>query len=142
MTAWSHNIFRIGSPLNGGVGRTVGATGQHSFKSTIGHHLAPVVMSNGGDLWDKLGSYFTLIELTGNSGGVAKFDAAATSRGIPLNVLEIEDPGLREAYDVEAILVRPDDFIAWSGSIKGADAGGILTGLSVHKPAPLVVSPC
>ena len=41
------------------------------------------------------------------------------SPGHPLNILEIEDPGLQEAYDVEAILVRPDDFIAWSGSIKG-----------------------
>ena len=72
-------------------------------------------MSDGKDFWDKLGSYFTLIELTGNSDGVAKFDVAATSRGIPLKILEIEDPDLQEAYDVEAILVRPDDFIAWSG---------------------------
>ena len=83
-------------------------------------------MSDGGDFWDKLGSFFTLIELTGNSDGAAKFGAAAASRGIPLNILEIEDPGLKEAYDIEAILVRPDEFIAWSGSINGDDAGQIL----------------
>ncbi len=117
-----------GSPIVWGApGARSGATGQHSFEATIGHHLAPVVMSDGKDFWDKLGSYFTLIELTGNSDGVAKFDVAATSRGIPLKILEIEDPNLQEAYDVEAILVRPDDFIAWSGSIGNVDADQILS---------------
>ena len=83
-------------------------------------------MPCGGDFWDKLGSFFTLIELTGNSDWAANFEAAATSRGIPLNVVNMEDPGLREAYGVEAILVRPDDFIAWSGSSEGSDADQIL----------------
>ena len=90
----------------GAPGARSSATGQHSFKATIGHHLAPVAMSDGREFWNKLGSFFTLIELTGNSDGAAKFDAAATLRGIPLNILEIKDPGLLEAYEVEAILVE------------------------------------
>ena len=94
VTQYLHSLCRF--PIVwGALGARSGATGQQpDFEATIGHHLAPVVMSDGKDFWDKLGSYFTLIELTGNSDGVAKFDAAATSRGIPLNILEIEDPRL------------------------------------------------
>ena len=116
-----------GSPIVcGAPGARSGATGQHSFTATIGHHLAPVPMSGGRDFWDKLGSFFTLIELTGNSDWAENIEVVTTSRGIPFNVLNIEDPGLRETYGVEAILVRPDDFIAWSGSSEGNDADQIL----------------
>ena len=116
-----------GSPIVcGAIGAQSGATGNHSFEATIGHHLAPVQLSSGEGFWDKLGSFFTLINLAGNSEWAVNFDSAANSRGIPLNVLNLGDQRLREAYDVEAILVRPDDFIAWSGSCEGSEAVQIL----------------
>ena len=73
-----------------------------------------------------LGPGFTLLDLTGNADLQRRFDAATKPRGIPLEILDLADAGLLKSYGVEAILVRPDHFIAWSGSANYCDAAGVI----------------
>ena len=41
--------------------------------------------------------------------------AAAARRGIPLEVLRIDDPDIVRVYGCGLLLVRPDQHIAWRG---------------------------
>ena len=73
-----------------------------------------------------LGPGFTLLDLTGNTDLQQRFDAATKPRGIPLKILDLADAGLLETYGADAILVRPDNFIAWAGSTDDCDAVAII----------------
>lgn len=107
-------------------GAISGATGQHTFTARAGHHLAPRPLADGRDLWDMLGLGYTLLDLTGNADLQRRFDAAAKRRGIPLKILDLADASLVESYGAQAILVRPDNFIAWAGSANNCDAAAII----------------
>ena len=65
-------------------------------------------------LYDMLGADYTLLRLD----PVARVDGiveAATRRGVPLAVLDVEACGMREAYRHKLVLVRPDQHVAWRG---------------------------
>ena len=116
-----------GSPLVwGDEGAASGARGTHGFSARAGYHLAPRPLPDGQDLWDSLGPGFTLLDLGGNSAIGAAFGNAADDMDMPFRVVTAPDPGLAEAYGAEAILVRPDQFIAWVGQEETATARDIL----------------
>ena len=103
-----------GSPLVfGEQGAVSSSKGTHCFEARPGYHLAPRPLPGGGDLWDALGPGFTLLDFSGDTGRTAAFEAAAASRGIPFRAVEHKDANLAKAYDTEAVLVRPDQFVAW-----------------------------
>lgn len=116
-----------GSPLVfGQAGDRNGVKGVHRFKAEAGYHLAPQDLPDGQDLWEALGPGFTLIDMTDNAALSNAFDAAARASGVPLKILTAKSAKLRDTYAAEAILVRPDQFIAWAGQADGADAAAIL----------------
>ena len=123
-----------GSPIVcGAPGATSGAKGQHGFTARAGHHLAPRPLADGQDMWDLLGTGFTLIDLEGAAGMCRGFADAATSRGIPLTILTHPDAALAKTYGAQAILVRPDNFIAWAGHDDGHGAQAILDRATGHS---------
>ena len=116
-----------GSPLVWGSADCVsGAKGAHSFEARAGYHLAPQDLPSGADLWDELGPGFSLMVLGDTPELTASFEAAAADLNVPFKAIEAASEDLRSVYGAEAILVRPDQFIAWAGSATGADAGAIL----------------
>ena len=116
-----------GSPIVAGPpGGVTSAHGQHSFAARTGHHLAPQVLSSGRNVFEELGRGFTLIALEAPKGDVEAFRQAATSLGVPFTVIEDSYTGGREAYGCRLILVRPDQFIAWTGDAGAADANALL----------------
>ena len=42
---------------------------------------------------------------------------AAVARGVPIDLLDEPDPHVRELYEVDLALVRPDQYIAWRGNL-------------------------
>lgn len=105
-----------GSPLVFGEdGAKSSAKGVHSFVARAGHHLAPQPLPDGEDLWDELGDGFTLLNLSGDGDLSQSFREAASSLGVPLEILTLPQGYLRSAYQADAILVRPDQFVAWAG---------------------------
>jgi hypothetical protein len=71
----------------------------------------------GYTLYDRIGNDFALLVLTGDDTVARSFTAAAAGRGLPLTVIHLTDPRLRDIYDTDNVLVRPDQHVAWRGSV-------------------------
>ncbi|WP_298491219.1 FAD-dependent monooxygenase [uncultured Maritimibacter sp.] len=113
------------SVINGGVGRP-SARGDHRHEARAGHHLSPAQLGAGGNVFDVLGEGFTLFLLDGDpSGQAARFVEAAEALELPLHVQLSDDLDLRDRLGHEAVLVRPDQFVAWAG--RNGDAREILS---------------
>jgi 2-polyprenyl-6-methoxyphenol hydroxylase-like FAD-dependent oxidoreductase len=69
---------------------------------------------NGSSLYDAMGPEFTLLRFdTGQD--VTALEAAAHSKGVPLRVLDVKQPGTATSYDGRLVLSRPDQHVAWRG---------------------------
>lgn len=110
----------LGSPIVWGEpGAKSGAKGKHDFKATAGYHLAPPPADAiDADLWDQLRPGFTLLDLTGQVNQSRVWGEAADALGMPLRWVSLPNEQVRQAYDADLILVRPDQFIAWAGNRK------------------------
>ncbi|UFN50276.1 FAD-dependent monooxygenase [Roseomonas sp. OT10] len=123
-----------GSPIVfGPPGGRSGALGAHRFEARAGHHLAPQPLAAGGNVYDALGEGFTLLALGGDPALPDRFAAAAARLGIPLAILRDAGTEARERYAADLVLVRPDQFVAWSaheslpeGDLAEAEAASIL----------------
>jgi hypothetical protein len=120
-----------GSPVVAGPANGVtSAHGQHSYQARAGHHLAPQLLSSGRNVFEELGRVFTLIALDAPPRDVAAMCDAALSLGLPFKIIEDSCREGREAYGARMVLVRPDQFIAWTGDVAPADADGLLRKVS------------
>ena len=116
-----------GSPIVWGPeGSACGVKGYHAFTARPGHHLAPALLSSGRDVFEELGREYTLIALTADPGPAAAFLAAASRLRVPLRVITDTFDGPRTAYRRPLILVRPDQYVAWTSDEAPADATGLL----------------
>ncbi len=116
-----------GSPIvHGEPGERSGAKGKHGFEARPGYHLAPQALPDGDDLWNALGPGFTLMDLCGDNALSTGFASAADALGVPFKVLTLRSGALRRVYGCNAILVRPDQFIAWVGSSTEPDTKSII----------------
>jgi len=107
-----------------GAGRACSAKGSHRFEARAGHHLAPAALEGGQNAFEVLGPGFTLLALDADAAGVQAFREAAASLELPLTVVESSATGEAARYAARWVLVRPDQFVAWSGDAAevGADA--------------------
>jgi 4-hydroxyisophthalate hydroxylase len=116
-----------GSPIVWGrPGSACSAHGNHTFEARAGHHLAPASLSSGRNIFEELGREFTLVALTEDRAPVAAFRAAAENLQMPLRVLTDTFGGERTAYKHRLILIRPDQYVAWTGDDPPADAARLL----------------
>jgi 2-polyprenyl-6-methoxyphenol hydroxylase-like FAD-dependent oxidoreductase len=98
----------------------------HYIPTTMpGARLPNTFLKDGSALFDRLGSWFTLVNFGKSDAG--PFVAAAEKAGIPLQVLNLEEPSHERVYGRDVLLVRPDQHVAWRGSENSAsNAGRIL----------------
>ncbi len=117
-----------GSPVIAGPpGGKSGAHGSHSFTARAGHHLPPQPLSAGGNVFDRLGPRFTLLDFSGEGDATANaFTDAAKKSGIPFNAVSDTCDGGREAYQKRFILVRPDQYIVWAADTPPDDPARLL----------------
>jgi 2-polyprenyl-6-methoxyphenol hydroxylase-like FAD-dependent oxidoreductase len=101
------------------------AHGQHMFKARAGHHLTPQTLADGRSNFDALGNEFTLLAF-GAGDAADKIAASAKQLGIPLTVLRDSNQAARDAYEADLILVRPDQYVVWTGSSAPDDVGQLL----------------
>ena len=124
-----------GSPVVvGPPGAVISAHGEHTFTARAGHHLPPQVLSSGRNVFEELGRGFTLLAWDADPAAVAGFEQAAAAAGVPLTVVRDTFADGRTAYGSRLILVRPDQFVVWTGDEAPADADAVLrtvTGRSV-----------
>ena len=110
----------------GPVGAGISTRGEHTFRARPGHHLSPALLSSGRNVFEQLGPGYTLIALANQPRPAAAFRAAARALGIPLRVLADTFAGPRTAYQSRLILVRPDQYVAWTGDDLPADPAAVL----------------
>jgi 2-polyprenyl-6-methoxyphenol hydroxylase-like FAD-dependent oxidoreductase len=117
-----------GSPVVAGPpGAVISAHGEHTFAARAGHHLPPQPLSSGRSVFDELGPGFTLLAFDAEAEPLAQ---AARSTGVPLTVIRDTLGGGREAYGSRLVLVRPDQFVAWTGDAAPADPVALLRRVS------------
>ena len=102
------------------------AHGQHMFKARTGHHLTPQTLSSGRDVFEELGRGFTLLAFDADDGVVRAFEQAARTLSIPFKTVRDSYADGRTRYEAPLILVRPDQFIAWTGDRAPADAAALM----------------
>ncbi len=107
-----------GSPVIAGQPRGSGgsAVGRHEFLARAGHHLAPAALSDGRNVYERLGTGFTLLVLGAEASAARAFADAAAELGLPLQLVEDTPDGERQRYGAALVLVRPDQFVAWAGA--------------------------
>lgn len=102
-----------GSPIVvGGEGQS-GAKGKHQTSARPGHHLAPHGIKGISEIWEDFGPWFTLFDFSNGASIAAGFTEAAAELGAPLSAVHNANAKLRSVYGCDAILVRPDLFVAW-----------------------------
>ena len=77
-------------------------------------------------MFEELGDGFTLLAFGADETQTRAFELAAESAGVPLKVIRDTWGDDREAYAQRLILVRPDQFVAWTGGAAPADAQAVL----------------
>ncbi len=114
------------SVVIGPPGSVCSIHGQHSFAARPGHHLTPQPLSSGRDVFEELGTGYTLLAFGSDATAVAAFEGAASSLRLPLKVIRDTYESQRKAYESRLILLRPDQYVVWAGDGAPSDLVGML----------------
>ena len=98
-----------------GPARVSSAKGSHRFDARVGHHLSPAVLDSGLNVFELLGPGFSLLALGADAESVRAFHDAAAEFKLSLAIIEDRAEGEAARYNAKLVLVRPDQFVAWSG---------------------------
>jgi 2-polyprenyl-6-methoxyphenol hydroxylase-like FAD-dependent oxidoreductase len=79
-----------------------------------GVRVPSVFLKDDTPIYDRLGLWFTLV-CVGTPPSAALVEAAAR-RGVPLDLLRLDEPDFIAVYGRWLMLVRPDQHIAWRGA--------------------------
>ena len=102
------------------------AVGHHELRARPGHHLAPLRLSSGRNVYEELGRDFTLLALDAPVGATRAFADAARALGVPMTTIEDDSVAGGNAYEARLILARPDQFVAWAAMSAPPDPAAIL----------------
>jgi 2-polyprenyl-6-methoxyphenol hydroxylase-like FAD-dependent oxidoreductase len=91
-----------------------------------GHRAPDGYVDPWGDtLYDRIGNGFALLVLSEDRTTGEVFAAEAAARSLPLTVIHLSDPAVRELYGADNVLIRPDQHVAWRGT-RVSDAAVVL----------------
>jgi 2-polyprenyl-6-methoxyphenol hydroxylase-like FAD-dependent oxidoreductase len=102
-----------------------------------GFRAPHVWLADGSALHDRLSQGYTLLRLGDTTADTAALERALRATGAPLDVQTYPDTRLREIYDRDLVLVRPDLHVVWRGNAAPADARAVVataTGFGALAP--------
>jgi 2-polyprenyl-6-methoxyphenol hydroxylase-like FAD-dependent oxidoreductase len=80
-----------------------------------GVRLPSVYLRDGTALFDRLGEWFTLLSFDDTPTDAMRI--AAGNRKVPLQIVRVDQADLAPIYQAPAVLVRPDQHVAWRGVV-------------------------
>ena len=111
-----------GSPIIVEDGTQPPPDGPNIYQPTAcpGGRAPHIWLADGRSLYDAFNFEWTLLRMSPRA-EVAAFEAAFADAGFDLNVLDLPVKALRETYEADLALIRPDQIVAWRGNEKEAD---------------------
>jgi 2-polyprenyl-6-methoxyphenol hydroxylase-like FAD-dependent oxidoreductase len=100
--------------------------GNYTPTTWPGARAPHVWLKDGRSTLDRFGKGFTLLVLSSKQTGISAFTAAAKRAGLPLDVVALDEPPVRETYGRSLVLVRPDGHVAWRGDAIPDNPGAII----------------
>jgi 2-polyprenyl-6-methoxyphenol hydroxylase-like FAD-dependent oxidoreductase len=82
-------------------------------------------LDDGRSLYDTFNLEWTLLRLRPDA-ETAGFERSFADAGLDLQIVDYPDSRLRELYEADLALVRPDQIVAWRGTGVGADMTAIV----------------
>ena len=116
--------------IAGPPGGVCSAHGKHTFTARAGHHLPPQQLSSGRNVFEELGTGFTLLAFGDQEAAVRAFEEAAAKRRVPLKVIRDSYADGRTAYEAQLTLVRPDQYVVWCGDRAPADTAQLMANVA------------
>jgi 2-polyprenyl-6-methoxyphenol hydroxylase-like FAD-dependent oxidoreductase len=87
--------------------------GNYTPTTWPGARAPHVWLRDGRSTLDLFGKGFTLLVLSPEQIEASAFSAAAEKAGLPLAVVALDEPRVRDIYERSLVLVRPDGHVAW-----------------------------
>ena len=117
-----------GSPIIASDGTTPPPDHMNGYVPTAvpGGRAPHAWLADGRSLYDTFGFEFSLLRLGPKAPEVAPLVKAVAQRGIPLSVVDRPEEELRELYQADLALIRPDQIVAWRGQRLPDDLGKLL----------------
>jgi hypothetical protein len=102
---------------------------------------APAIrLANGGQLFDRFGSGFTVVDFSAANVG-REMASRLAGRGVPTTYLSLDDPQVARIWRYPLVLIRPDQHVAWCGTGLPIDMDAVLervTGVAARREIDLV----
>jgi len=103
-----------GSPIvSGPPGGLCSARGSHVHEARAGHHLSPMTLEDGRNVYDRLGAGFTLVRIGETAPAPGAILQQAEALSVPIGLVNHSGDS---RYGADYVLVRPDNYVAWAGS--------------------------
>ena len=83
-------------------------------------------LEDGRSTLDFFGKGFVLVNFASNDTSMNALTESANKVGLPLEVITIDNPKVREIYERDFVLVRPDGHVAWRGDTIPARAADLI----------------
>ena len=83
-------------------------------------------LPDGRSTLDLYGRGFVLLRLRPDAPTGNGLQRAAAEAGVPLEIVSLDVPEVREVYERDLVLVRPDGHVAWRANAEPADARAII----------------
>jgi len=80
-----------------------------------GARLPHIWLADGSAMQDHIGDGYTILKLGRTQADADPLARAIASHGAPVEVLEVPDQVVRDVYEFDLLLVRPDLHIVWRG---------------------------
>jgi hypothetical protein len=81
---------------------------------------------DGRSLYDTFGFEFSLLRLGSRAPDGTGFAKAAAARRVPLTIVDRPEVELRDLYEADLALIRPDQIVAWRGNHLPDDPAALL----------------
>jgi 2-polyprenyl-6-methoxyphenol hydroxylase-like FAD-dependent oxidoreductase len=91
-----------------------------------GSRAPHVGLGDGRSILDLFGRGFVLLRFGSDAPDSSSLEAAAATRGVPLETATIDESDAAGLYERKLVLIRPDGHVAWRGDTLPADARAII----------------